>query len=442
MSIIRIRERSAVFFRNHETIVLFALRFIVGLILFGRINTVGFYREGFAPFAGGIAWTLGLSVLYAIAPPTVGFLVLLLGILIQLSLSVELMLIVGLLGICVIVFYCRMEPKRSFLIIALILAYYLRMPYLIVLLGGLYVGFAAIAPVALGTAIWSFLPMFASLVDDTARHADGGFAVAHVADSLQEIYYALYVQFTTDFSWIFNAFIFAMVIVLVYAISRLSISHSKEIALALGGLLCIFGVFMSAGMGDVGGGGVLLAILFTLLSVGLAIMIRFFDIALDYNSVRHVEFEDEDNFYYVKIVNKLKSGDEIPEPAPKLKRAPAPKAKPAARRASAPARAAKARPSKPSHKVPKVSMDTRHARVDMDYDADYETDYETNYKTNYRMDYDMEPRQRAPAKGRRRTPDKGRSRTEKRAPRASYSDSGAASRRRPPPDPLWDDEEY
>jgi glycerol-3-phosphate acyltransferase PlsY len=119
--IIRLRETTVKFFRNYENIILSALKFFAGLILFGRINSLGFYRDGFAGFAGGGAWTFGLSVLFAVAPPTAAHLVLLLAVMVQISLSLELTLVVFLIGVCILVFYCRMEPQKSFLITAMIL---------------------------------------------------------------------------------------------------------------------------------------------------------------------------------------------------------------------------------------------------------------------------------------------------------------------------------
>jgi hypothetical protein len=46
-------------------------------------------------------------------------------------------------------------------------------------------------------------------------------------------------------------------------------------------------------------------ILGTLGSGILAVIIQFFHLALDYTGVEHVQFEDEDYYYYVKAVPKI-----------------------------------------------------------------------------------------------------------------------------------------
>jgi hypothetical protein len=267
-SLIRIRERAVVLYRNNETAALFVLKFFAGLLLFGRINSVGYYRDGFA-FAGGFLWTVGLSVLFAVAPPTAAHLILLLAVMLQISLSLELMVIIFMLGVCILVFYCRLQPNRCFIIIAMLLGYYFRVPYAVVLVTGLYAGFAAIIPVAIGTAVWSFLPLFAGLVDRTPATELAEFNVVAVTDGLADIYTSVYVRFTTDFQWVFNSFIFAMVIILVYAISRLTINYAKEISLLLGGVLCLFGIIMSSGIGG-SQSGAGLSVLFVFVSVIIA----------------------------------------------------------------------------------------------------------------------------------------------------------------------------
>jgi len=364
MSIIRIKEKAVVLYRNHETVVLFALKFLMGLVLFGRINSVGYFREGFS-FAGGALWTLGLSALFAVAPPTAAHLVLLLAVMIQISLSLELTLVVFLIGACILIFYCRLQPQRSFIILAMLLGFYFRIPYAVVLVAGLYVGFAAIIPVAIGSAIWGFLPLFSGLAGRAPTQDLVDFDMIAATDSLAEIYISLHAQFTGDFLWVFNSFIFAMVIISVYAVSRLTINYSKEISLILGGVLCIFGVIMSSGVSE-NAASTGSAIFFTLLSVVLAQAVRFFDLALDYKKVEYVEFEDEDNYYYVKIINKLKSPD-APVPAPARVPRETPAKPHAARRAPASRREPEPRRAPRGRAAPKKVYTRRPPPPESDY---------------------------------------------------------------------------
>lgn len=307
-TILSIRDRLVVQYKNHENIIMYVLKFILALILFGKINSLGYCNESIAGFAGSFVYTLALSVVFAVAPPTAAHLVLLLAAVLQVSMSMELAIVVALIGVCVLVFYCRLEPKKSYIISVLLLAFYFRMPYAVVLFAGLYVGFSGIIPVAIGTAIWNFLPMFKTLAASTHTVTTDAASldVAQFTESITDIYTTMQSQATSDLQWIFTAFIFAMVIVMVSAVSRLTVNYAKELAVILGGFLCIFGSFVNLSVS--GAAGVGLAIFFTLLSVALVLLLRFFDVVLDYKKVEHVEFEDEENYYYVKIVNKLGAG--------------------------------------------------------------------------------------------------------------------------------------
>jgi hypothetical protein len=90
----------------------------------------------------------------------------------------------------------------------------------------------------------------------------------------------------------------------VYGISRISLDYSKDIGVGLGSLLAIISFIIAqvlAGM-DLNTGEM---VFFVILSAVLAEVVRFFDMVLDYGSAERVEFEDGDNYYYVKIVPKI-----------------------------------------------------------------------------------------------------------------------------------------
>jgi hypothetical protein len=104
-----------------------------------------------------------------------------------------------------------------------------------------------------------------------------------------------------------------MVVLVVYAVAHTSINYSKDIAIALGGVVTIIGFVAITLVTDVRVSlpGMLLS---TIVSVAIAYAIRFFDVLLDYDRVERVQFQDEDNVYYVKIVPKILLGDKAPPP--------------------------------------------------------------------------------------------------------------------------------
>ena len=97
---------------------------------------------------------------------------------------------------------------------------------------------------------------------------------------------------------------FAMVLVIVYAVRRLSIDYAWPIAIIVGVLSNIVILIVMEMMYDVGLGigGVLLG---SVVAGVLAYGYTFFFFNLDYTRQEKVQFEDDDYYYYVKAVPKM-----------------------------------------------------------------------------------------------------------------------------------------
>ena len=296
------------FFKKHENIILLCAKFAAGLFIFGFINSIGLYREEFAllfkaPY--NFPYLVLLALLFTVLPPTLANMIIMLALLIQISVSVEVTAFVFLLLVCVIVFYARLQPARSFLLIAMIIGFYFKMPYVVVIFAGLYLGLSSIVPVILATLIFQIIPEFKWLVNTvvTPEKMD----ITTMPETFLNVYRTLYLYITNpdNFGWIYTGFSFAVVIVAVHAVSKLSFNYSKDIAILMGGfvnLLCgLIGIIIGVG----GAPGFLSLFFFTLLAVGLVEIVRFFDNVLDYKKVERVQFEDDDNYYYVKVVPKI-----------------------------------------------------------------------------------------------------------------------------------------
>jgi predicted lipid-binding transport protein (Tim44 family) len=113
-----------------------------------------------------------------------------------------------------------------------------------------------------------------------------------------------------------------MVIIMVYVISRLAIDYAKELAIGLGCAAIIFGHLMASAFGgiSVSMGQI---ILMTVICGALAWLGRFFDPMLDYKRAEYVQFQDDDNYYYVRLIPKIQMTSPAgpPTPAPRRPRA-------------------------------------------------------------------------------------------------------------------------
>jgi hypothetical protein len=190
-------------------------------------------------------------------------------------------------------------PERCLLIFAVLVGYECGLVYGVVVFAGLYFGLSSIIPVTIGVFIHSFEPFFTELIAKMPGSEVFAEDITRVPAEALDIYTQIFEAFTKDFSWIYPAFIFALCIIIVFAVSRLFVDYCVEMAVGAGSLVMIVG-FLIAGADGVG-----IIILLALLSAVLVEFLHLFDIVLDYSKAEQVQFEDDENYYHVKIVPKI-----------------------------------------------------------------------------------------------------------------------------------------
>ena len=95
--------------------------------------------------------------------------------------------------------------------------------------------------------------------------------------------------------------------ILVYAIKRLSIDYSWIIAVISAGVFEVIAFLVANVVIDMRlVSGIAATIIGGLLSVGIAWFLQFFLHSVDYTKTSKVQFEDDDYYYYVKAVPKIK----------------------------------------------------------------------------------------------------------------------------------------
>ena len=310
--ILIVREVIVKFFKRYEAFILPILKFLLGLFVFTAIQAIGHVHEALVPFTEMFSPTL-LSVLFAVLftvmPTNMGWILMILSITVQFSANIEVAVSVFLFLIFIFLFYARMAQKESILILFTILAFHFNIPYLVPILVGLYFPVTAIIPVTVGVFINAQIPVLEWLMEPSS--VAGNITEMEIADILTElpqafavVYEALMRSITDTQDWLFSAVIFAMVIVLVHFVSRLAIDFAKEVAIALGSVMNVFGFIVAVMVTDANVS-IGLLIISSVLCGFLAEIIRCFDAILDYQRAETVQFEDDNNFYHVRIVPKV-----------------------------------------------------------------------------------------------------------------------------------------
>ena len=211
------------------------------------------------------------------------------------AVSLEMALITLVLILTVAIFYYGFKPGDSYLIVLTPLAFLFKIPYAVPLLVGLGGSLASVIPVGCGVFLY-YLIMY---VKQNAGVLTNDAAV----DIVQK-----YSQILK--SVIFNQTMMVMIatcavgIIIVYLIRRLSMDYSWIVAIAAGSVAellvifvgdFVFGVTVAVGQ----------LILGILLSAVIAAVYNFFIFTVDYTRTEHVQFEDDDYYYYVKAVPKM-----------------------------------------------------------------------------------------------------------------------------------------
>jgi len=316
--ILLIREYAVKYFKRLEVFILPVIKFLFGLYLFSLINGIGYVHEAVEPFSDAFSPLLMnafFALLFTVMPMSLSWLMIILSLTVQFSANLEVALALFLLLMFVFIFYARMAPRESIFILFAIIAFRFNVPFLLPLIAGLYFPVSTIIPISIGVFLNSQIPTLWRLMEPggvASIIADLGeleFAdmVTELPAAFSEVYTALMSGVSVSGGWLFTAVIFSMVTVLVHFVSRQKFNYAKEIAIGLGAGMLIFGfvattIFASQEIS------LPVVVVGTIVASVVALFVRFFDSILDYNRAETVQFEDDENFYHVKIVPKVIAG--------------------------------------------------------------------------------------------------------------------------------------
>ncbi|MCL2225147.1 MAG: hypothetical protein FWB96_09315 [Defluviitaleaceae bacterium] len=306
------REAGVKFFKRYEVFIVPLLKFFLGLLVFGGITSVGHTHSMVDTLGGSVSpalLTFLFALLFTIMPMNMSWIVIILTITLQFSANIQVAAAVFIFLMLIFLFYARMATRESILIIFTILAFHFNVPYLLPIMAGLYFPITSVIPITLGVFIHAQIDGLLRLMAPTAATAaaadrDLTEILTELPGAFSEVYTTIMSSFASTDAWIFTTIIFAMVIVLVHFVSRQAIDYAKEMAIGLGCVMMIFGFIISVLFSD-SSANIGIVILGTVVCGLIAGIVRFFDGILDYQRAETVQFEDDNNFYHVKVVPKV-----------------------------------------------------------------------------------------------------------------------------------------
>ncbi len=300
--LLEIRTKMRSIYQKNSMIIDPVFRFIVAFLAFTQINDQVGYDARFSR----MSVKLLLSLISALTPWAVMvFLAMALVLAHVYFVSKFLALFILIVFIVLYCFFLRFTPKLGLAVVAIPILTPINLHYAVPMYLGLTQNPLSIIPTACGVLIYNLF----SVVKIAAERQ-----VEMSLDDIIGLYTEVIDALLAKKEMLIIMGIFALVIVVIFAIRKFSFDFSFEIALVAGMVINIIGFLignLKFGLSVSIGG----LILMSLLSAAIVLILYFMKRLLDYTAVERVQFEDDDYYYYVKAVPKIN----IPEKTHKVK---------------------------------------------------------------------------------------------------------------------------
>ncbi len=211
------------------------------------------------------------------------------------ALSLECAAIALVIFMVMFLLYFRFSPRDTLVILLTPICFVLKIPYVMPLAMGLLGGPASAISVGCGVMV-SYL---ISYVADNAT-ALSGMDTEDIATKFRFIIDGL----IDNKGMILTIAAFAVTIILVYMLKRLTVDHAWTIAIIAGAIADVMILLVGDLIFDTNVS-IVSIIVGTVFSVLIAKVVEFFAFHVDYSRVEKVQFEDDEYYYYVKAVPKI-----------------------------------------------------------------------------------------------------------------------------------------
>ena len=279
------------YYGKYSNIIDKMIKFVVALLSFTFINqSIGYSEIISNPFMAII-----LSVICMMLPSQMTIVFATIATLLQmLTLSVGAAIVASALFLIMYGFYVRYAPGKAIIILLMPIAFMLHIPVAVPIVLGLIGSPICILPISMGTISYYLIDYVKSnttLLETTGE----GAIVEQVSGYAQQI-------LVNREMWC-SIIAFAICLLLVYNVRRMSVDYSWEIAIIAGTLGNINAMAYGYIIMDIQLSYISL-IVGSIVAVIVAFIVKFFVFAVDYTRTERLQFEDDEYYYYVKAVPK------------------------------------------------------------------------------------------------------------------------------------------
>lgn len=279
-------------YSKYEVYITPLLKFLLALVSLLLINS----RIGYMDSIDKMTVVLIVSLMCSFMP--MNFIVVVAAVFIMLHLyafNLICTIVVGVGFLLMFLVYLRFSPKDTLVVLLTPICFLLRIPYVIPLVMGLVGTPVSAVSIACGVIAYYMLHFVTQNVSSILAMVDEEMTVKfkYVVDGI-----------LNNREMVITIAAFAVTVILVYLIRRLSIDYAWTIAMAAGVVVNIMVLLVGDLMFDTNVA-LLEVILGNILSLFVAAVLQFFVFNVDYSRTEKVQFEDDEYYYYVKAVPKI-----------------------------------------------------------------------------------------------------------------------------------------
>ena len=292
-TLITIRDTVKEFLSKYDRFVIPVVKFLVMLLVLLSFNKVMGYSSDMS--SGGLMFVI--SLVSAFLP--IQLIVLIagaVGFMHMYAVGLDVAAVYLVMFLLMYLLYLRFAPKYGWLIIIMPMFYIVKLHYVVPIIVGIFIGPVGIVPAAFGVVFYYFTQQVADYktLMQMASEESSFQGFSYIIKGLME-----------NKEMLLTVIVFAFVIAATYIIYRQSFKYSWIVAIGSGGILSIV-LFLMGGIvleADTNTGAIFLG---TIVGVLIAVVLQFFKGILDYSRLENVQFEDDEYYYYVKAVPKIR----------------------------------------------------------------------------------------------------------------------------------------
>ncbi|MBQ9605882.1 MAG: hypothetical protein IJV16_01740 [Lachnospiraceae bacterium] len=279
---------------RYETVVRAAIRFFLALLALSVVNS----RLGYMERLDSTTIVVAVSLLCALLPA--GMIVFFSSLFIILhcyALSLEAAIVVLAVFLLMFLLYFRFTPKDTMAVLLTPLSFVFGIPHVMPVIYGLKG--TPLSALSVGFGVVAYYTV--DFVSDSEKMIRG------MSDNTTvERFRAILDGVMKNNTMVAYVIAFAITVVIVSIVRRLSIPHAWTIAIAAGIVTDMIALMMLSLRidADINIGGLFIG---SLIAALIAFVYKLFAFSVDYAKTERVQFEDDGYYYYVKAVPKIKS---------------------------------------------------------------------------------------------------------------------------------------